>query len=334
MSQQPYGAPDGQPAATNQPPPGLDLSAVRTPRPATGGPAGTAAAPGQPVAGTAPGQPGQGAGGPVVPSLVFDTTEATFNSVVELSASVPVVVDLWADWCQPCKQLSPILDKLVDEYAGRIVLAKVDVDANPQIQQLFQAQSIPTVVAIVKGQPVPLFQGALPEPQVRQYFEELLKVAETNGVSGTAVVEGQAAEEQPLPPKHQEAYDALERGDLDAAASAFSSALAEAPADADAKAGLAQVGLLQRTRGLTLEQVRQEAAQDPTNVDAALRVADLDVAGGHVEDAFIRILDLIRRSAGDDREQLRLRMLDLFEVVGTADPRVNKARSALTRALF
>ncbi|GAB3560622.1 tetratricopeptide repeat protein [Spelaeicoccus albus] len=320
MSQDAFGA-----ATPEQPREGLDLSAARNPQAA--GSAGAAPA-GAPAAGA-------NSESVVVSSIVQDVTEQSFNDIVELSTRVPVVVDLWADWCEPCKQLSPILEKVTREFGGRIVLAKVDVDKNPQIQQAFGAQSIPTVVAIVKGQPVPLFTGAVPESQVRGYFDELDKVAAQNGVNGRAVATGDdEPAEAPLPPLHQEAYDALEKGDLDGAANAFTRALKENPGDDDAKAGLAQVGLLQRTRDVDLDQARAAAADQPSNLDAQFLVADLDVSGGHIDDAFARMLTLIRTTAGDDRERVRVRLLELFEVVGAADPRVTKARASLTRALF
>ncbi|GAB3043888.1 tetratricopeptide repeat protein [Sediminivirga luteola] len=304
---------------------GIDLSAARSvPRE----PGADAAVPG-----TAAAQPGPGE--VAVPALVMDVTEETFNAVVELSAEVPVVIDLWADWCAPCKQLSPILERVVESHGGKVILAKVDIEANPRLQQLFQAQSIPTVVAIVKGQPVPLFQGALPEPQVKQYFDELLKLAAANGVNGRAVVAGGQEQGEPAQTvKHPEALDALERGDLDAAEAAYSAALKEAPADEEARVGLARTGLLKRVRGLSLDEARKAAADDPGSVDAQLAVADLDVAGGHVEDAYARLIELIRRTAGEERDRVRLRLLDLFEVVGSEDPRTVRARSQLMRALF
>lgn len=269
--------------------------------------------------------------------FVVDVTDATFGEqVVQQSMTVPVVVDLWATWCGPCKQLSPVLEKLAAEYGGRLLLAKVDVDANPQVAQAFGVQSIPTVVAVVKGQPVPLFQGAVPEPQVRKVFDELLRVAAENGVTGR--LEGAETPEQPeepeLPPLHVEAYDAIERGDLDAAADAYQRALAESPADDMAKAGLAQVELLRRTQGVDPTQAREAAAANPTDVDAGLRCADLDVLGGHVEDAFARLVDLVRATSGDERERVRQRLLELFDVVGADDPRVLAARRALASALF
>ncbi|MDQ4213291.1 tetratricopeptide repeat protein [Microbacterium sp. ASV81] len=270
--------------------------------------------------------------------LIVDVTDATFGQVLELSRSVPVVVDLWAEWCGPCKQLSPILEKVVTELAGRVVLAKVDVDANPQLSQGFRAQSIPMVVALIAGQPVPMFTGAVPEEQVREVFAQLLEVAAQNGVTGTIPVDGaeEPAEpvEKPLPPLHQAAFDAIEAGDYAAAISAYEKALAENPRDEDARAGLGQVRLLHRTQDLDLNAARAAAAAAPTDVDAQFAVADLDVAGGHVADAFERLLDLFSAVDADAKGRVRERLVELFGLVGDADPRVVTARKRLAALLF
>jgi putative thioredoxin len=290
----------------------------------------------QPPAGAAPADPGAATD---LPSLIMDVTDALFPQVLELSRTVPVVVDLWAEWCGPCKQLSPILEKVVTELGGRLVLAKVDVDANPQLAQAFRAQSIPLVVALVGGQPVPLFTGAVPEQQVREVFAQLLQVAAQNGVTGTLPVgpaDGDAAEpaEPALPPLHAAAYEAIEAGDYARAVAAYEQALAENPRDSDARAGLAQVSLLQRVQGLDLQQARAAAAAAPLDVDAQFAVADLDVSGGHVDDAFDRLLDLFGRLPGDERAPVRQRLLELFGLVGDADPRVIRARGRLASLLF
>ncbi len=314
------------------PPPGavmrgaVDLSALRNrPQPPA---AGEAAAPAGASAGT-------------VPSLVLDVTDATFGAVLELSRTVPVVVDLWAEWCGPCKQLSPILEKVVQELAGRVVLAKVDVDANPQLAQGFRAQSIPLVVALVAGQPVPMFTGAVPEQQVRDVLDQLLQLAAQNGVSGTVSVAGDAETAPgdepavpPLPPLHAEAFDAIEAGDYPRAIAAYEQALAENPRDADARAGLGQVRLLERVQSADLQAARDAAAADPTDIDAQFAVADLDVAGGHVDDAFDRLLDLFAALPDERRPVVRERLLELFGLVGDADGRVLRARGRLASLLF
>ena len=300
----------------------VDLSTLRN-RPATP-PAGPDAA--------------DAGAGVAVPSLVMDVTDETFAQVLELSRSVPVVIDLWAEWCGPCKQLSPVLERVVTELGGRLVLAKVDVDANPQLSQAFRAQSIPMVVALVAGQPVPLFTGAVPEQQVREVFAQLLQLAAQNGVTGSATVDGEPAPEAeaepPLPPLHAEAFEAIESGDYARAIEAYEKALAENPRDAEARAGLGQVRLLDRVQGVDLQEARAAAAAAPTDVDAQLTVADLDLAGGHVEDAFARLLDLFGQLPSDDRAPVRERLLELFALVGDSDPRVIAARGRLASLLF
>jgi putative thioredoxin len=291
----------------------------------------------------APAAAPEASGAPVgsVASLVMDVTDETFGEVLELSRTVPVVVDLWAEWCGPCKQLSPILEKVVGELDGRVVLAKVDVDANPQLSQAFRAQSIPMVVALVGGQPVPLFTGAVPEQQVREVFAQLLQVAAQNGVSGRLDVTGAGSEEDgaeaaepPLPPLHAEAFQAIEEGDYPRAIAAYEKALAENPRDADARAGLGQVRLLDRISGADLQSARAAAAEAPADVDAQLLVADLDLSGGHVDDAFDRLLELFAALPADERAPVRERLLDLFGVVGDADARVLRARGRLASLLF
>lgn len=271
-------------------------------------------------------------------SLVMDVTDETFPQLLELSRTVPVVIDLWAEWCGPCKQLSPVLERVVTELAGRVVLAKVDVDANPQLAQAFRAQSIPMVVALVAGQPVPMFTGAVPEQQVREVFGQLLQLAAQNGVTGTVPVDADAEPAVPaepaLPPLHVEAYEAIEAGDYPRAIAAYEKALAENPRDADARAGLGQVRLLHRVQGVDLQAARAAAASAPLGVAEQLTVADLDIAGGHVDDAFGRLLDLFAALPADERPAVRERLLELFGVVGDADPRVVRARARLATLLF
>ncbi|MFJ2887768.1 tetratricopeptide repeat protein [Streptomyces sp. NPDC087305] len=289
----------------------------------------------------------QGGGGAVSPAdLVIDVDEAGFESeVLQRSTEVPVVIDFWAEWCEPCKQLSPLLERLALEYNGRFVLARIDVDANQMLMQQFGVQGIPAVFAVVAGQALPLFQGAAAESQIRQTLDQLIQVAEQRfGLTGLAVdpdaEQGERPEvvaEVPAGPYDallEAAVQALDAGDFGGAVQAYKNVLSDDPGNSEAKLGLAQAELLHRVSALDPQQVRTEAAEKPGDVPAQIAAADLDLVGGHVEDAFSRLIDTVRRTVGDDRDAVRLRLLELFEVVGADDPRVTAARRALARALF
>ncbi len=277
---------------------------------------------------------------------VFDVTEETFNNDVALrSRTTPVIVDLWAEWCAPCKQLSPVLEKLASEAAGAWVLAKIDVDANPRLAQAFQAQSIPMVVAVVGGQMVDAFLGAMPEAQVKQWITQIMGVAEQLGVQ-TAGAPGAAAADEAeggepgdefdsLPPNLAAARDAMESGDLDGAARALEKALADVPADGLAKSWLAQVNLMRRVSAAAdPAAAARAAAAAPNDVDAQLLAADFAMASGDAEQAFDRVLGLVKRTSGAERNTARLHLLDLFEVLPPDDDRVKQARRQLTLLLF
>jgi putative thioredoxin len=286
----------------------------------------------------------QGGTGAVAPAdLVIDVDEAGFErDVLQRSAEVPVVIDFWAEWCQPCKQLSPVLERLAVEYNGRFLLAKIDVDANQMLMQQFGVQGIPAVFAVVAGQALPLFQGAAGEQQIRQTLDQLVQVAEQRfGLTGLTVdpdaQPGQEAAQQQVGPYDaalNAAAEALDAGDLGGAIRAYQNVLADDPAHPEAKLGLAQAELLQRVQGFDPQKVRQEAAEKPKDVEAQIAAADLDLVGGHVEDAFGRLIETVQRTVGDDRDTVRRRLLELFEVVGSEDARVVGARRALARALF
>jgi putative thioredoxin len=275
---------------------------------------------------------------------VFDVTEATFEAdVLERSRTVPVIMDLWAEWCGPCKQLSPVLERLANEAAGAWVLAKVDVDANPQLSAALQVQSIPMVVGVIGGQLVPGFLGALPEAQVRQWLGQVLQVAQELGMPGDgppgdledgADADGQPGQDILREPELAEAQQAMERGDLDAAAGAFERLLVNSPGHPVATVGLAQLNLFRRVNSYDQAQARKDAAAHPGDVDAQIRVADIEMSLGNAEEAFDRLLGVIRRTAGDDRNKVRQHLVGLFDMFPPRDPRVSKARSTLSSLLF
>ncbi|NYD70723.1 tetratricopeptide repeat protein [Herbiconiux flava] len=310
----------------------VDLSSlVNRPQPGASAPGAGVAAGG---ASAAPGGT-SGAGG-----LLQEATDATFTQFIELSNQVPVIVDLRADWAEASVELTALLTRIVTEYAGRLVLVGIDAQNNPQLAQAFQAQSVPTVAALVGGRPVQLFQGAYPEEEVRAVLEQVLQLAAQNGVTGTIDVgpvdPDAVAEpvEEPLPPHHAEAYDAIARGDYAEAIREYQTAIAQNPRDALAVAGLAQVKLLERLQDKSLDEIRSAAAAAPDDLAAQMLVADLDVSGGHIDDAFDRLLTLFPAQDADGKNAVRTRLLELFEVVGNDDPRVSAARRRLTMLLY
>lgn len=302
----------------------VDLSSLKRPAP-QGGPAS-----------------GAGSTSADAASLVVEGTDASIRDVLAASATHPVVMVLWSPRLQESADFVATFGAIARRYAGRFQLVTVDVDANPTILQAFQVQAVPVSFAFVQGQPVPLFEGVQPDDQVTAVIDQVLALAAQHGVTGTVAVDGaqpsdgagDVDEEPPLPPLHQKAFDAIEAGDLEGAADAYREALLQSPADVDAKVGLAQVGLMQRTQDVDLQAARAAAAAAPTDVDAQILVADLDLLGGHVEDAFVRLIDTVRVTADADRNKAREHLVELFEVVGSADERVAWARKSLMSALF
>jgi putative thioredoxin len=253
---------------------------------------------------------------------VIDVTEATFQTeVLERSLTTPVVIDFWAEWCEPCKQLSPVLERLAVEGGGAWVLAKIDVDANPRIAQMFRVQGIPMVYAVVGGQPVDAFSGVVPEAQLRQWIDAVLKAG---GVAVTT----------PEDPRLEEADEALMTGDLEAAEQAYRKILSDSPADPAAEAGLAQVALARRVVGVDPAAALAAAQAAPDELPAQLLAADIEVLSGQAERAYARLVDLVRRTSGDDRETIRKHLVSLFTTSGPDDPAVAGARRALASALF
>jgi putative thioredoxin len=269
---------------------------------------------------------------------VVEATEANFQAeVLDRSFQVPVLLDLWADWCEPCKQLSPLLERLANESGGSWVLATVDVEANQRIAQMLQVQSIPTVFAVIGGQLVPGFQGALPEPQVREFLAALLQAASQAGLSGPGAVADQEALGGPPPAPEDERFtaaeDALEAGDFDLAAERYQAILSAEPANVEAQLALRQVGLLRRLSVLPADALHA-AVLAPDDVPTQLAAADAELANNQIEAAFNRLVGLVRRLRGEDRMPVRDRLVEYFELLGPDDPRVPPARRDLANALF
>jgi putative thioredoxin len=287
-------------------------------------------------------RPAASAGGGAGGSFVVEVSgeESLSVDVVERSMSVVVLLSVWAPDVPASVQINDTLTKLAGELGGRFLLATLDANAHADLVAAIGIPSVPLVAAALRGQLAPLFQEPLPEAEMRAVIQQILQAAAANGITGTAEpvapAAGQAGTEEPHEPpaRFPAAEDALLRGDLDEAIRQYEAELARLPGDAEAVEGLARARMLKRTIGVDQAAARTAAAAAPDDVDAQTLAADLDLMGGHVDDAFNRLIDLIRRSSDADRDAARKHLLDLFAVVGDADPRVGKARRALTAALF
>ena len=297
----------------------IDLSGLKRPAPQPGAPTGGQSHPGQ--------------------SYAVEVDEQNFQALLESSMNAPVVLVVYSPTRMPASaQLADDFSTLANELEGRIAVGRVDVDAQPSIAQALQIQALPLVAMVLQGRLQPLFQDAPPMAELRPLMAELLQQLATQGMTGRhqpfGSVEAPAAEEPQTDPRYAAADDALVSGDLDTAIAEYQKLVDTNPADTEAALGLSRARLMKRTSGVDLTSARAAAADAPDDVDAQTLVADLDLLGGHVEDAFIRLIELVRRTSGDERDRARVHLLELFAVVGNDDPRVLKGRQSLASALF
>jgi putative thioredoxin len=282
---------------------------------------------------------GGGAGPTASGAYVETVTSSNFQSLLESSMNAAVVLVFYSPSRAPeSVQLADDLQTLSNEFEGRFVLGRVDIDQVPEIAQAMQIPSVPLVALVAQGRPMPLVQQAAPIESLRQVLTQVLQQLAQGGFTGrhqprSGAVDAETGEEV-LDPRYAPAQDALERGDIQAAVAEYQKLVDANPADAEAAAGLAMAKVLERTQGVDLNAARAAAAERPDDVEAQTLVADLDLLGGHVEDAFRRLVELVRRTSGDDRDAARTHLIGLFNAVGNADPRVQRARRDLASALF
>ena len=279
-----------------------------------------------------------GAGGPAA-ALVVDVDASSLRDVAELSARVPVIVVLHSPRSQVSTDLAAVLERLAGQYAGRFQVARVNVDAAPEVAQALQAQAVPTVVALIAGQPVPMFQGTVPEDQLRSILDQLLEVAAANGVSGTIAVDAAAgADARSREPEETEveraAREALEAGDFAAAEEVYTHAIAQNPGDEELKVARNQVRLAARLDGKDPHELVVAADAEPADLEASLAGADAALSLGDVNAALGRALEAVRTHQGEERESARLRLLELFEIIGATSPEVAQARRRLASLLY
>ena len=317
MTQQPFSRPGA-----------IDLSALK-----------------RPAAPTGPAGPGAPAGGAAVGAYAVEITEQNFQATVEASMTAPVLLVFYSPTRMPeSAQLADDLVTVAGELEGRFLVGRVDVDAVPAIAQAVQVPSVPFVMAVLDGRPAPLIQDAVPIEQLRTALDQVTQQLTAQGVTGRhqprgadpaeAVAGDGEGDEAQVDPRYAPAQDALEAGDIDTAVAEYQKLVDANPADAEASAGLAMAKVLQRTQGVDLNAAREAAAAAPDDVDSQTLVADLDLLGGHVEDAFARLVELIRRTTDADRTRAREHLIGLFAAVGSDDPRVLRGRQNLASALY
>jgi putative thioredoxin len=254
------------------------------------------------------------------------SVENLSSDILPLSLVRPVIVLMWSPRSAESVEMIKVLGKLEVDYKGAFALARVDIEAHPQVAQAFQTKAVPYAVAIIAEQMVPLFEQSYPEAQVRMVMDKVLTLASEQGI-GQAPVEQMEAEEI-------EAMDALEAGNYVAAEAAYKKWLSRKPSENLARLGLAQTQLLMRTEGLELSEVIDQSALNPSDIALQLKAADVEIVNGGVEAAFARLIHAVRATSGDERTKVKDHLLNLFALVDQSDPRLVAARKELASALF
>lgn len=280
-------------------------------------------------------QSGAGAG----VSYVIEVTEADFESVAQQSMQYPVVLAFVSPGDQGSEQVRAAVADVINGLGGRMILGTVDVSTQGRVAQALGVQAVPTVVALIGGQLAPLFQGTRDAADIKALLDQVSQIAVANGLTGRAQPQSAApvadgADDEPaLDPRFAAADAALQAGDFAKAVEEFDKLLKANPRDSEAQAGRAQAALLMRTAEVDPQTIAK-ADQAPDDIDAQLAAADLELVTGNADQGFSRLVDLVRRTSDDDRDRVRVRLLELFDTADPADPAVIKARRALSMALF
>lgn len=292
-------------------------------------------------------EPGQAGGAPAAGGYVIDTNENTFQAMVQTSATFPILLLLWIPTDDRLFDMARTLGDAVNKLNGQIQLSRIDIEANPSIAQAFQVQGAPALFALIGGRPMPLMQGLPSDAELQQIAEvvlpKLIAAAQQAGVTGTAPYSGDpdaagyasdtnAADQ--VPPEHQEAYMLAQQGDYAGAAAAYDKVLEADPNDSLAARERAKSLLLSRSATANVRDVRAAAAADPNDVDAQLAVADVDMIGGQIQDAFDRLLDFVAAGHKDQIEPVRQRLLEYFAIPEPTDERLKRARRRLATLMY
>ena len=295
-------------------------------------------------------EPGQAGGAPAAGGYVIDTTENTFQAMVQTSATFPILLLLWVPTDDRLFSMARALGDAVNGLNGQIQLSRIDIATNPSIAQALQVQGAPALFALISGRPMPLLQGLPGDDELKQLTDEvipkIIQAAAQSGVNGTAPYSGDpdsdaaastgatGADTEQVPPEHAEAHRLAEEGDYAGAAAEYARVMESDPSDALAAREHAKALLLARSGSADVREVRAAAASAPDDVEAQLAVADIDMIGGQIQDAFDRLLDFLAAGHKGDLEAVRQRLLEYFTIPEPTDPRLARARRRLATLMY